>query len=196
MAALVQRYLEWMRIRAYSEETIKNRDKYLTWFMQWCEERGLSRPSEVTKPILDRYQRHLYYRRKKNGQPLSFRSQYSRLVPVRAFFKYLARENLILYNPASELDLPRLRPRLPKHVLTAKEAAAVLSQPDVSTALGVRDRAILEVLYSTGIRRSEALHLQLFDLDAERGTVMVRQGKGNKDRMVPIGEQALAWVDR
>jgi integrase/recombinase XerD len=80
--------------------------------------------------------------------------------------------------------------------LTASEAEQVLGQPDVREPMGVRDRAILEVLYSTGIRRMEVLNLSVFDLDTERGTLMVRQGKGKKDRMVPIGEQAIAWLDR
>lgn len=117
-------------------------------------------------------------------------------MPVRAFFKWLARENRILYNPASELVLPRIERRLPKHVLSAEEVEAVLAQPDLSEPTGVRDRAMLEVLYSTGIRRAELANLALFDLDAERGTLLVRQGKGKKDRMVPIGERAIAWIGR
>jgi integrase/recombinase XerD len=71
-----------------------------------------------------------------------------------------------------------------------------LAQPDIGEPLGLRDRAMLEVLYSTRVRRSELAHLSVFDLDAERATLLVRQGKGRKDRMVPIGERALAWVGR
>ncbi|MGH9078316.1 MAG: tyrosine-type recombinase/integrase [Acidimicrobiales bacterium] len=77
--------------------------------------------------------------------------------------------------------------------MTAAEAEAVLAGPDLDSLTGIRDRAMLEVLYSTGIRRSELAHLAGFDIDAARQTLMVRQGK---DRMVPIGERALAWVDR
>jgi len=196
MVAMLGRFLEHMQVKAYARATVENRRTYLGWFIAWCEERGISRPAEVTRPVLERYQRYLYHYRKKNGQPLSFRSQYSRLSPVRAFFKWLARENLILYNPASELELPRLRPRLPKHVLTPSEAERVLFQADVTALLGIRDRAILETLYSTGMRRSELIALELCDLDPERGTVLVRQGKGKKDRMIPIGERALLWVHK
>jgi integrase/recombinase XerD len=194
--AWMKRYLEALRIKNYSERTVENRESYLSFFIAWCEARSLSRPQEVTKPILERYQRHLFHLRKENGKPLSFRSQHSRLVPVRAYFKWLARQNVLLWNPASELELPRLERRLPKHVLTASEAEQVLAQPDVREPLGVRDRAILEVLYSTGIRRMEVIGLSVYDLDGDRGTLMVRQGKGKKDRMVPIGEQAVAWVER
>jgi len=190
------RYLEAMRVKNYSERTVENRELYLSYFIAWCEERGLNRPSEITKPILERYQRYLYYYRKQDGRPLSFRSQHARIVPVRAYFKYLARQNQILYNPAADLDLPRIEHRLPKHVLSVAEAEQVLAQTDVSEPLGLRDRAILELFYSTGIRRMEAIGLQLYDLDAERGTLIVRQGKGKKDRVVPIGERAAAWVEK
>ena len=90
--------------------------------------------------------------------------------------------------------MPRLEFRLPKAVLTVHEAEIVLAQPNIGDPLGLRDRAILETFYSTGMRRSELIHLSLYDLDRERSTIMVRQGKGKKDRMVPIGERALSWI--
>ena len=95
-AALLSHYLEWMRVQNYSDRTVGNRELYLGYFIGWCDERGINRPAEVTKPILDRYQRYLYHYRRSNGHPLSFRSQYSRLVPVRAFFKWLTKNNHIL----------------------------------------------------------------------------------------------------
>jgi integrase/recombinase XerD len=196
MAAYVARYLEWLRVHNYAEPTVKNRELYLGYFIGWAAERGLTQPKAITKPILERYQRSLYQHRKVNGDPLTFRGQHARLVPLRAFFKWLARQNYLLFNPASELELPRLEQRLPKHVLTKSEVEQVLARPDTSEPMGVRDRAILETFYSTGMRRSELMHLSLFDLDRERGTVMIRQGKGKKDRMIPIGERAVKWIDR
>lgn len=196
MAAALFGFTEWQRTKGYSERTIENRTRHMTTFILWCEERGVVRPIEVTRPVLERYQRWLYHYRKKDGEPLSFRSQHQRLSCLRAFFRYLTRHNLILYNPASELELPKLERRLPKHVLTAGEAERVLNQADVRLPLGIRDRAILETLYSTGMRRSEVVGLKLYDLDGERGTIMVRQGKGKKDRMIPIGERAIAWVTK
>lgn len=195
-AAMADAYLEALRVRNYSEATIASREHHLREFIHWAEERGLTRPTEVTKPTLERYQRWLYHYRKKNGQPLSFRSQHGCLVPVRALFKWLCRQNLLLANPAADLDLPRAEKRLPRHVLTAGEAERVLAMPDVSSPLGQRDRAILETLYSTGMRRMELLGLKLYDLDAERGTVFIRQGKGKKDRMIPMGDRAFSWVRR
>ena len=197
MGRMTQDFAMWMRTKGYSEQTVQNREQSLSHFITWCEDRSITQVTEVTKPILERYQRYLYhYRRPNNGQPLSFRSQHSRLVPVRALFKWLSKNNHILYNPASELELPKLEHRLPRHVLSASEAEQVLNQPDLDDPLGVRDRAILEVLYSTGMRRMELVALDLYSVDVERGTIMIRQGKGKKDRMVPIGERAIAWVDK
>jgi integrase/recombinase XerD len=192
----MKRFLEALRVKNYSPRTVENRESYLGFFIAWCEARSIGRPQEVTKPILERYQRHLFHLRKPDGKPLSFRAQYARLVPVRAYFKWLTRQNALLWNPASELELPRIERRLPRFVLSVVEAEQVLEQPNVNDAIGLRDRAIIEVLYSTGIRRMEVLNLSIYDLDTERGTLMVRQGKGKKDRMVPIGERAIAWLER
>lgn len=192
---LSEAFLQWMAVTNYSESTIKNRRTYLRYFIVWCDDRGLTQPSEITRPIVDRYQRYLYYYRKKDGHPLSFRSQHTRLTSVRSYFKWLAKNNYILYNPSSELELPRLEHRLPKHVLTEREAEQIINMADINDPLGIRDRAILEVLYSTGMRRFELIGLKLYDIDAERGTLMVH-GKGKKDRMIPIGERALAWLEK
>jgi integrase/recombinase XerD len=112
------------------------------------------------------------------------------------YSKWAARQNRILYNPASEIDLPRSEKRLPKHILNVAEVEAIMARCNLADPLGVRDRAMLETFYSTGMRCSELASLQVIDLDHERGTVMVRQGKGRKDRMIPIGERALAWIRR
>jgi integrase/recombinase XerD len=188
--------MEWMRIKNYSERTVENRRHYMGAFVSWCQHRGITQPAEVTKALLERYQRWLYHYRKDNGQALTFGSQFTHLVPVRAFFKWCAKHNHTLYNPAGELEMPKVEKRLPKHVLTAGEADRVLNQANVTDPLGLRDRAILETFYSTGMRRRELSGLKLYDLDVERGTIMVRMGKGKKDRMIPIGSRALAWIDR
>lgn len=196
LAARLPEYLEWATVHGYTERTVRNSRFAIGYLIAWCAERGVTRPSEVTKPVLDRYQRWLYHYRSEDGRPLSFRSQLARLVPVRAFFKWLTRENYLLSNPAAELVLPRPEKRLPRYVLTVAEAERVLAQPDIDAPLGVRDRAILETLYSTGVRRAELIHLHLSDLDHERGTLLVRRGKGKKDRIIPIGERAVSWVDK
>jgi integrase/recombinase XerD len=193
---LARDFCEWMGVRGYSPRTIENNHLALVYLTEWLAERSITRPRDVTKPMLDSYQRSLYYRRKPDGSPITFRAQVVRLVPVRTFFRYLAKQNRILYNPASELELPKREHRLPRAVLSASEAELVLSLPAIGEPLGLRDRTMLELLYATGVRRSELANLKIFDVDIERQTLMVRQGKGRKDRMIPTGARAAAWVKR
>ena len=196
MQVWIDRYLEWMQITNYSERSVKTRQVDLNLFNRWSEARGLMKPQDITKPILESYQRYLFYYRKPNGQPLTFGRQAARLISVKGLFKWLTRQNHILYNPASELILPRKEKRLPGVILNEGEVELLLSLLDTDSASGLRDRAILETLYSTGMRRLELVNLSVYDVDASRGTVFIRKGKGQKDRMVPIGERALSWIDR
>jgi integrase/recombinase XerD len=138
----------------------------------------------------------LFYYRKADGLPLTAGTQLSALVPLKTFFKWLARENFILYNPASELQLPKLPQRLPRNIPTMQEVEAILMQADVLDAPGLRDRALLETLYSTGMRRMELVNLKLFDVDLTRHIVFVREGKGKRDRVIPIGRRACRWIDK
>ena len=189
------RYMAWLEVRNFSPETVESRGRDLYTFIVWCAERGLGEPREITRPILERYQRHLYHWRKADGQPLSFPTQGGRLARVAGFFRWLAKENHILSNPASELELPKQEQRLPAATLTAEEAEAVLAVPDLTDPVGLRDRAILEVFYATAIRRTELTKIGLYDVDYARQVIMVRQGKGKKDRVVPLGERARAWLE-
>jgi integrase/recombinase XerD len=196
LESLMQEHLNALEVRGYSEHTVKNRLVHIGFFIQWAYEHGLREPHEITRPVLERYQRYLFFYRKKNGEPLSFRSQFARLVPLRVWFRWMTRQNHILHNPASEIELPRLGRTLPKNILSPQEIELVMLQPNLADPLGLRDRAILEVLYATGLRRIEMVNLKLFDLQLDRGLVVVRQGKGKKDRYVPIGERASAWLQK
>jgi integrase/recombinase XerD len=194
LAALLEEHLEELRLKNYSDYTVKGRRVHIGFFLDWCAERSLIEPVEITRAVLESYQRHVFHYRKKNGEPLGFTSQHDRLVPLRVWFRWMARRRYILHNPASELELPRTGQRLPKAVLTAAEAEQVLAQAEVGDVLGLRDRAILETFYSTGIRRLELASLRLWDLDLERATVTIRQGKGKKDRMIPLGDRTALWI--
>ena len=189
-------FLAWSETTGATTATIATRKQSLIVFVRWCAERSLARPQDITLPILERYQRYLFHYRKANGEPLGYVSQRSRLIPVKTFFQWLTRSRHILYNPASELQLPRAHKKLPHHVLTLAEVETILAQPDVTTPSGLRDRAMLEVLYSTGVRRMEVTRLKCYDVDTEAGSVFVREGKGRKDRMIPIGARACAWLRR
>ena len=194
LASLLEKHLEDLRVKQYSEYTIKGRRVHIQMFLVWAFERGITEPVEVTRTVLERYQKHVFDYRKSNGEPLGFTGQHDRIVPLRVWFKWMARQHHILHNPASEIDLPRVGHRLPKAVLTASEAERIMLQTDVADVLGLRDRAILETFYSTGMRRLELSTLKLWDLDLERATVFIRLGKGKKDRFIPLGDRCAAWI--
>ena len=196
LASLVDQWLERLSSRAYSPRTVSARVWALRSFLGWAEPRGLLRPEQIDKTALEGFQRFLWVYRKDDGKPLAVGTQRSRLGVVQGFFAWLCRENLLPANPAADLELPRKQPRALPRTLTPAEVEAILAVPDVSDPLGVRDRAILETLYGTGLRRTELVNLDVSDVDHARGIVLVRRGKGGKDRLAPLGAQAFAWIER
>ncbi len=191
---LIDRYLEWRDVHNYSQRARGSCESVLRSFGRWAEERGMTRPAEVTRGVVERYQRWLFHYRRDDGRPLAIGTQRGRLSYLKSFFLWLTKQRYLLYNPTSGLEMPREPPRLPVDGFSVAEAEQVMGSVDPRTTLGLRDRAILEVLYSTGVRRTELAQLDVYDLDPERGCLTVRQGKGGKDRVVPIGERALAWL--
>src|ERR1051326_1076780 len=193
---MLRKYLDWLAVHNYSLSTRRTRGDQIKQFINWCAEREVFRGADVNRKLLERYQQWLYTWRRADGQPLSLLGQAQRASSLRAFFQWLSEREMIAFNPASELELPKLPTQLPRAVLSQSEIEAVLMQPDLTTLKGIRDRAMLETLYSTGIRRVELVNLNITDLDRERGMLWVRCGKGGKDRVIPIGERALLWIDK
>ena len=128
-----------------------------------------------------------------NGAPMAINGQRIALFTIEMFFRWLVRHRVVQSNPAADLELPRRTDDL-REPLTLAEMETVLALPELGTPEGLRDRAVLELFYATGIRRVELTNLIQSDIDRERGTLHVRRGKGKKDRFVPVGERALAWV--
>lgn len=189
-------FVAWMEAVQYADATVRMRVRQLEPFIVWCDARGLTKPTHLTRSLLERYQRYVTLYRTAAGTPLALQSQQHRLTTVRVFCKWLARQHVLLHNPAAELQLPRMGRPLPKAILSESDVDLILSRCDVTTALGLRDRAILEVFYSTGMRRTELLGLTLADIERARGVLRVRHGKGRTERYVPIGERALAWLEK
>lgn len=193
-------WLEMLGARRFAQRTLEERRLCLKLFMQWAAERDVTRASEVTRPMLEAYQRWLARYEPTSGRGmgkrLSWSTQRERLRCLMAWFRWLTRQNVILHNPASELELPRPEKRLPTETLSLAEVERLLAVPDVADPLGLRDRAMLELFYATGIRRAELTRLAVSDVNPERGTLTVRQGKCYKDRVVPVGARAAAWVTR
>lgn len=193
---LMQAYLDWTCLGSRSKDTHRRRASALRRFCAWCDERDLRHPAEISRSILERYQRQLMETRKSDGRLLSLGSQHVLLTPLQGFFKWLVRERRLLYNPAAELILPKKPKQLPHTLLSVEEIEAIFAQPDLTTAEGLRDRALLEVFYATAIRRLELAQLDLADVDPRHATLLIRAGKGQQDRFVPLGQRALQWIER
>ena len=196
MPAMVAAFCESMLVRGYSPRTIDSYQACLSRFSDWLAARGVDHPAEVNLAVLEHYQRALFHHRQAGGAPLTHRSQLANLTPLRMFFKWLARHHRIAANPAADLELPKVTRYMPRATMTVSEVERVMAVCDLGTARGVRDRAILEVLYSTAMRGSELSGLALGDLDVANQTVLIRYGKGRKGRLVPIGERAVVWTEK
>lgn len=191
---LKERFLDWTIAIGLAQQTANIRRAALDQFIRWCDVCGVSDPREITLERLEEYQLRLSRHRKRNGAPLAVTTQVTRLHPIRAFSRWMVREGFLDADPSFNLQIPRLPRRLPRWVPSVAQIDCILAQPDTSTPAGIRDRAILEVLYSTGLRRMELVRLTAVDVDLVAGLVRVRGGKGGRDRIVPLGGRATGWL--
>jgi len=216
LSALLPLYAQEMRVRSFAPSTVETQVMLMRWFIAYGAEREVHQVDGVTRALVERYQRHLFTLRVKSGaplggradddgvvgaaaaalRPLSVRGQHARLWAVVRFFRWAVRAGYVEHSPAAVIELPRLPHPLPKPALTVAEVERIVALPDLTTARGQRDRALIEVLYATGIRRGEAIALMLDAVDRERGVLRIEQGKGRKGRIVPISARALTWLDR
>ena len=196
LETLTARWENYLEEKNYSQGTYSGYCWSVRQFNTWADDRGINDPAAVTKPMLESYQRWLFGYRQKNGKPLSVKSRRDRIQYLQHFFSWLCKTNELPANPASELELPRGLPRQLPRSLTRQQILELLNLPDTSDPLGIRDRAILELLYATGVRRMELVNLDTSDWQLERKALLVRRGKGGKDRLLPVGGQAAHWLEK
>ena len=197
LGALVEAHLVDALARGLARGTVAYRRVYLGQLLIWLERRGIMQAKQITSAVLDDYLVYLRKRKTRHNRPeatpLSVKTLATEASVLRSFFRWLAGRHVVLFNPAEDLRLDNRTQPLPKAVLGEAEVRALLSAPGRDT-LGLRDRAILETLYSTGLRRAELCGLDLYDIDHANELVRVRRGKGGRDRMVPIGRAALVML--
>jgi len=193
LTAVAALYVRDLQVRHFAAASVSNARKRLLPAVAWLAERDVCDIAHVTRPMLARYQRHLFYYRKPSGDPLAVSTQTHYLQVLRSFFSWAVKHHHVPANPAADLEYPRPMQRLPD-VLSADEVRAVFAQPDLRTPCGQRDRCILEVLYATGLRRMEICNLRIDDIDWSGGVLRVNQGKGQRDRLVPLGGRATQWL--
>lgn len=206
MDLLLARFVDAMTTWAFSPLSVRGYADSVRFFLDWLsEETDVEDLAAVTPETLASFQTWLFTVEKtksrgplkrtagdRTGEKLAASTQGKHLTAVKSFFRFLAHEGKLLVDPAASLVLPKRRKQLPQALLTAKEAIRLCESIDTKTPMGLRDRALVEVLYTTGIRNAEVRNLTLSDFDPQAGTLFVRAGKGGKDRVVPLGPLASA----
>jgi len=183
----IQQFLDHLKVeRALAPATISAYGQDLAAFAAFARTRKVVHAPDVQPPLI------LEHLVKLTDDKLSARSQARRLVALRQFFRFLKAERLSEANPTEDIDLPRFGRKLPQF-LTVDEVDRLLAAPDRRHARGVRDAAMLETLYATGLRVSELVRLRLADINFDAG-YLIAFGKGKKERLVPLGEVAIAGI--
>jgi integrase/recombinase XerD len=181
-------FVDYVRVeKGLAPTSVVSYRRDLLGFLAYLHELGRD-IGDVGKEEIRNYLALLYRR------GLGARSVARHLVSLRNFFRFLLKDGKIEHNPAAEIDAPRLEQNLPKY-LNTEEVEALLQQPNISTALGLRDKALLEALYATGMRVSELVGLRWEDFESAVGVVHCR-GKGGKERLIPVGKSALQALEQ
>lgn len=195
LADAVRRYLNAMTATGRSPHTVRGAKSALKELVAFLGTADVEHVEQINHDVLLRYREALSWRLTQKGTPLSPRSQSELLGHLRAFCRWMVAQDWLVADPSKRIPNPRKPQQLPKAILDEGEVQTILAQPDLHTATGYRDRVILEVLYSSAIRRAELAHIQLDDVDTGHGFLIVREGKNRKDRAVPIGANVCALLE-
>jgi len=178
-----------------ARRTIHTHTQRVKKFFTWATSHNVRGPADVTAAVILKWQVHLADEINNRGIISIVSTQNQHLAALASFFGYLRQADYLPFDPTRDIEYARTPQRLPKAVLTVPEVKKLLQAPDVNTVLGYRDRTIFEILYSTGMRRQELLNLTFDDVDLDGGIIMIRQGKGGKDRVVPLGKIAAKFLE-
>lgn len=195
---LKEAYLRHLTLRNCSPLGIRQTEQAIRFFVEFLAEKGITSIDKVGRETVELYKAHLAaYQSPRKAAPLSSSTIRGRLFTIIRWLKYLRKAGVI--SRAIILDdiqaPPRVR-RLPRGVMSRTEIARVMAQPNLRTLLGYRDRTIMEMLYSTGMRAAELIGLELQDVDLEKCVVRIRHGKGGKERLAIISTPCLRFIER
>ena len=195
LTAYADKHLERLAVLNYAKRTIEGRRYSLFKFFRFLGQMGVSDIAAVTGGLVRDYQTHLHEETDEKGEPYTVSTQNNNLKAVKSFFRFLKEEDYLAQDPSRDVPYAKTPKRLPRSILTRKEVSKLLRGPDTHSLMGYRDRAMLEVFYSTGLRNSELGALRVEDVDTVEGFVRVNNGKGAKDRVVPMGKIACRYVE-
>jgi len=188
-------FVEELKRHRYSASYLAHAQNRLTLFFRYLREEGLDDIRSVTPEHMVSFVSYLKRCKTRRGTTLAPFTQSSHVTVVRRFFAFLDKRSVILNNPAAGIRFPRPR-RLPRAVLSQAHVERLLEAPSSTTAIGVRDRALLEMFYGTAVRLQECVRLNVPDVDLTAGEVWVRNGKGRKDRLLPVPRRSLNALER
>lgn len=192
-AALMKLFEDHVFVR-YADKTASGYVRAAGVFLAWLAARGLALVDVRTADV-QAYQMDMYVAKKKDGTPYSIADQQQRLAAIKTLFRFLARRGYLLSDPSAPVEYPRREQRLPRGILSRQEARKLVEAPDTGAPLGLRDRAILETFYGTGVRANELASLTVADVDTEDKVLRVVLGKGRKDRNVPLTTAAAEALE-
>jgi integrase/recombinase XerD len=192
---LTAEYLQSLQVRNLAGRTIEGRRFMLDRFISYLRSRSITRAEEISRAIIGDYQTELYHQINNQGRPNGAGYQNSQLATVKSFTRFLREREYIVSDPARDIPYAKTPKRLPRGILTPSEARRIINAPDTKCALGYRDHTIMEVLYTTGIRKEELNGLLLADVDYHDGFLRINAGKGRKDRIVPLGKIACRYLE-
>lgn len=188
-------YLDYCQCTDQSSGTVAGKSSRLNLFIRWCLANEVALPADITSERLEAYRRYLYKEhRSRSGNPIDVATRRNHLTNVLGFLRWLKRTGVISIDPSVDFELPRVPRRLSQVWLTTEEASQVVQRADLYGPHGIRDRAVLETLFATGIRRMEVVGLDIADVDFKERTVKIRRGKGGNDRYVPIAKRACIAI--
>jgi integrase/recombinase XerD len=193
--SLSEAYLRSMKVRNLSQRTIGLVNWMLEKFFTYLDSCNINHADQITSQTIRDYQLTLFESLNSRGQPNSISYQNRMLSAAKNFTRFLKDNDYIVSDPGGKVAYAKEPKRLPRGVLTVAEARKIIHAPDVKTAIGYRDRTILEVLYSSAIRKDELNKLTLADVDYHDGFLRIIEGKGKKDRIVPIGRIACRYLE-
>jgi integrase/recombinase XerD len=195
LKTLQKAYLRSMKVRNLTDRTIEQTQWMLDKFFDYLQTINISHIDHISARVIKDYQLILFETLNAKGRPNSITYQNHMLSTVKNFTRFLGDNDYIVSDPGRKVAYAKAPQKLPRSVLTPAEARKIIKAPDTRTVIGYRDRTILEVLYSSGIRKTELNNLTLSDVDYHDGFLRIIQGKGRKDRMVPIGRMACRYLE-
>ncbi len=196
MESLKGAYIEHLTLKNMRPLTVRQNDLALRVFLGWITGKGIKDRGQVDQELFEEYKAWLSGYTSRNGVLLRVGTVRERIFTPQRWFAWLKKKGVLAYDPIAGVKAPRYKKQLPRGVMRQDEIRKLMAQPDLRSVIGYRDRTIMEVLYSTGARAAELTGLRVPDINLQKKMMYIRNGKGGKDRFVPLSTPCCRFLDR